>query len=824
MLTSDAIDNKDAVAPYHERKPCMMSTSWKIKQETPARWIFPEIPAESVNQIVDFLHPFHCEDPDQEAAIRISADSDFICWMNGALLGFGQYSNHPDRKSYERFDLAGLLRPGRNTLAFTVFYNGRTSSVYRRGDPGLLFQLTADDKTLAASGKATLSRPNPCYHSGSIAIVSGQLSFIFGYDARHEDDFFSPDYQPGESWCAIGDTETAIPPDRTEVMPRPVPRLVDAGSTRTCLINGGTFKLDREKLAADFGFSEGQQESAGLAKPDGTHVSPGWLIEYALLSASLETITATPTGTDVCVCSDGMRVKAERDDSDGIFLLFDMGREEAGHLELEIESAPGTIVDIGYGEHIDDGHVRAFVGGRTFAGRYICGSGKRRFLHPFLRWAGRYLQVHVYGDSFVLHHIALRRMDYPLATGGVLDTKRVLHDKILETGKRTLHLCMHEHYEDTPWREQALYANDARTQALCGYYAFGETAMPAASFTLLGQGLREDGFLYLTAPGRPGITIPSFTFTWILAVRDHLLYSGDAQLARTFLPQILAMLRRFIGERKQGLMPLRREKRTWHFYDWSAGMSAYSEDLFAKGLEADAPLNCFLLLAIEATIQMLDWLGEEDRDNLPAVQAEIRDAVAATFWDKQDDTFRTHLYTADKTELTQALAILAGVGDDAMRDRALARMGTMDSGLLPPGLSQSHYTFAALMTRKKWYGAKQIARMEETWGGMLDAGATTFWETVKGASDFSYAGSLCHGWSAVPIYVFYHDLLGVRPLAPGFSRFAVDPMTDVCSAMSGRVPVPGGEIVVAWEGMGDEKGQLRVDAPANITRVSNAGL
>jgi len=41
---------------------------------------------------------------------------------------------------------------------------------------------------------------------------------------------------------------------------------------------------------------------------------------------------------------------------------------------------------------------------------------------------------------------------------------------------------------------------------------------------------------------------------------------------------------------------------------------------------------------------------------------------------------------------------------------------------------------------------------------MLDRGATTFWETIKGADDFGGAGSLCHGWSALPIY--YYEILG----------------------------------------------------------------
>jgi hypothetical protein len=40
---------------------------------------------------------------------------------------------------------------------------------------------------------------------------------------------------------------------------------------------------------------------------------------------------------------------------------------------------------------------------------------------------------------------------------------------------------------------------------------------------------------------------------------------------------------------------------------------------------------------------------------------------------------------------------------------------------------------------------------------MLSSGSDTFWETILGDADFDNAGSLCHGWSAVPIYI-YHRL------------------------------------------------------------------
>ena len=47
------------------------------------------------------------------------------------------------------------------------------------------------------------------------------------------------------------------------------------------------------------------------------------------------------------------------------------------------------------------------------------------------------------------------------------------------------------------------------------------------------------------------------------------------------------------------------------------------------------------------------------------------------------------------------------------------------------------------------------------YGKMLDEGATSFWETEDGAAAFGNAGSLCHGWSALPIY--YYELLMAEP-------------------------------------------------------------
>lgn len=797
---------------------------WRVSEDGVARWIFPARADDAVNQIVDFLHEFNCEAPVSGGELLISADTDFVVWLNGRLIGHGQYSNYPDRKTYERLPLGNALRQGANTLAVTVFYNGRTSSVYERGAPGLLFELRGET-VLATSSTSTLCRPNPCYHSGPIAIVSSQLAYTFGYDARGDDGFGRDDYMPGDDWRAVSDAEATLPKARAVLGPRPITRLADAGCTSARLTSAGLFRRDVSVAEAEFGGTAASETLAGLVLKEGAKgaqppVSPGWLMQHDVLKAvaPLDIVGAaavTALGNE----PDGLHISvSELGEHDGVYLQFDMGQEEVGYLNLDIEAADGTLVDVGYGEHLDDGRVRTFVGRRSFASRVICREGRQQVTHHFLRWAGRYLQIHVHAGTFTLHGLALERREYPVAFRGELTTGSLLHDRLLSVGRRTLHLCMHEHYEDTPWREQALYANDSRTQALCGYYAFGETAMPAASFALLGQGLREDGFLQLTAPARPPVTIPSFTFAWMLAVRDHFLYSGDDSLARAFLPQILTMLRAFMSERKDGLLPLRQAKSIWHFYDWSAGMSGYKEDDLAQGLDADAPLNCFFILALVAAQQMLEWCGEAGGDELTEAVAGLRERVAERFWDPAEGVFRTHAQAEDLTELTQALAVLAGVGDADMRERTLERMVDVDSGLAEPGLSQSFYTFEALMTRKERFGKGVLAGIEATWGKMLDAGATTFWETIKGASDFSNAGSLCHGWSAVPIYVLYHDVLGIRPIEPGFRTFCVAPMTTVADDCTGRVPVPGGEIVVRWEHVNGEV-QVRVDAPEHMREI-----
>ncbi len=78
------------------------------------------------------------------------------------------------------------------------------------------------------------------------------------------------------------------------------------------------------------------------------------------------------------------------------------------------------------------------------------------------------------------------------------------------------------------------------------------------------------------------------------------------------------------------------------------------------------------------------------------------------------------------------------------------------------------------------------------------AGSTTCWETQYGAADFNNAGSLCHGWSALPVYYYHANVLGFRPLTPGFKKFLISPYCDGFHEAEGEVATPAGKIRVEW--------------------------
>ena len=102
-------------------------------------------------------------------------------------------------------------------------------------------------------------------------------------------------------------------------------------------------------------------------------------------------------------------------------------------------------------------------------------------------------------------------------------------------------------------------------------------------------------------------------------------------------------------------------------------------------------------------------------------------------------------------ELSQALAVLSGVNTD---NDLLDKLADKDNGLIKTNLSLMYYKYEALLSNPDRYLPFVLDEIAEIWGDMLYNNATTFWETTRGEDDFFKTASLCHGWSAIPVYVF----------------------------------------------------------------------
>lgn len=461
--------------------------------------------------------------------------------------------------------------------------------------------------------------------------------------------------------------------------------------------------------------------------------------------------------------------------------ILDLGREEVGFLELFLESDREQTVTIAYGEHLVNGKVPRLIGKRDFSVEYGTVTGSNSYMNPFRRLGCRYLEV-TSEVPIKLIYAGLRPTMYPVEELP-FDAGSPRRQKIYEVAKRTLRLCMHEHYEDCPWREQALYAMDSRNQMLSGYYAFGETRFARASLWLLGQDRREDGFLSDCVPSGIGLVIPSFCLHWYQEVLEYTDFSGDLTLAEEIWDKLCSVLDAFMGyyDEGTGLIPCLPTDRYWNFYEWSG---RYLMGNFQEPGKPDMLLNCLFLRALDTMTELSRRTGLPFR--LSHMVAPLRQSIRRTFR-REDGLYNTDVAGTHICELGNALAVLTGVADaedanticrmltntkdsDRIRkipidlavlsrvcDRTDPNGDTVD--IVPASLSMSCFVYDALLqTDFDQYREYVLDEIDRQYGIMLDAGADTFWETLGGWHTFENAGSLCHGWNGMPIY-YYHKLL-----------------------------------------------------------------
>ena len=442
-------------------------------------------------------------------------------------------------------------------------------------------------------------------------------------------------------------------------------------------------------------------------------------------------------------------------DGEGEYLLYDLGEETVGYLEFEVSAVAPCEMRIGYGEHLQDGRPRTVCGVRNYALSVRLGSGTVRFCEYFWRIGLRYLCVFL-PHTARIREIGIRPVTYPLREKPFIPADDELR-KIYETGIHTLRCCMHEHYEDCPMREQAMYTMDSRTQMLCGYEAFEETEFQRAALKLMSQKLRPDVNLYLMQPGDHPLYIPTYTLVYFLALRDYFRYTQDGGLIREVFPKLQKIIEHYLSLIKEnGLLDrFGPPDVAWHFYSWEKGLvNMWGDNSLPQGsTEYPFLLNCFMALALDCHAEFCRLCGSEEEGARAMERAQkIREAARALFWSEEEGLFSSYVRDGVRwhyCELSQVMAIYCQVAEREQRDLLLGKLMS-ENALVPLSLNDMLFKYEVLLQAGQRGYVEQDIR--KRWGRMLAQGATSFWETEKGADDFDGAASLCHGWSASPVW------------------------------------------------------------------------
>ncbi len=375
-------------------------------------------------------------------------------------------------------------------------------------------------------------------------------------------------------------------------------------------------------------------------------------------------------------------------------------------------------------------------------------------------------------------------------------------NKIWSTAAYTAHVNMQEYLWDGIKRDRLVWIGDMHTEVRSILTVFGDNEVIERSLDLV----RDE-----TPVGKWMNNMSSYSLWWLLIQHDLYRITGNIEYLREqkeYLTGLLLILADCVDENGMEHMPEDR------FIDWPSR---------GNDTAVHAGLQGLLKIALDRGAELLEILEE----------TKIADKCVAA-----SQRMSGHIPDCAGSKQAASLLILAGIGDKEKLHRdVIAPDG-------PVGYSTffSYYILAAKAIAGDLEGA--LEDMKAYFGGMLDVGATTFWEDfnilwlenasridqpvpegkidIHGAyGAFCYKGfrhSLCHGWASGPCPFLTHYVLGVKALAHDI--YEIKPDLASLEWVKGTVPTPHGIITVSAKKM-NGKVIVDINSPKNITVITD---
>ncbi len=489
--------------------------------------------------------------------------------------------------------------------------------------------------------------------------------------------------------------------------------------------------------------SETVQPPLGLIKPVVDTAQPlGWRIEPA----------GGPEALDALVLHKG--------DS----CIIDFGGHRTGHFSFEL---------LGVGPNVDAPARIRFVFGEVI-------SDVAEPLHPYKGWLSEsWLPEEIVTIDYLPQSVRLpRRYAFRFVKVEIVDTSssfgvtfKSVHAHALTSAKgappalpdhtpddlkridavaaATLRDCMQTVFEDGPRRDQRLWTGDLRLQALTSYAIFPNSDLVKRCLYLLAAYPRSDGLLpgdvfEQPKPMRAGDFPHDYAVFFAVTLADYVKATGDIATGLDLWPTAvrqLEVLKQYVDALGLFVIPAG----MWVFIDWQ------------DTLDRAASMQAIYIYGLKRLSLLAETLSRKsDVTAFPARIATMEKAALKAFYDAHAGVFVSG-QSRQVSLASQAWMTIAGVGTKAQQARAL-RTALKDTKTVRPRTPYlNHYVCEALFLAG--CDAEAVDMMRAYWGGMIKAGADTFWEAyspenprVAPYNDF-HVNSFCHAWSCTPSYL-----------------------------------------------------------------------
>lgn len=449
--------------------------------------------------------------------------------------------------------------------------------------------------------------------------------------------------------------------------------------------------------------------------------------------------------------------------SDGDSFILDFGGHRTGHLSFYLGwtgkgvDAPARL-RLTFGEVPSDVAESAYPHQGWLSGAWIADELINVDFLPQQvrlprRYAFRYVKVEVIYTSRNFNVTFSQIKAHALTSAGE-DRGRPASfaspqlQRIDEVSLATLRDCMQTSFEDGPKRDQRLWIGDLRLQALANAASFEQYGLVKRCLYLFAGMPREDGFLTACVYEKPAprlgqVMIVDYAALFGSTVLEYCRASGDWATGHELWPVVarqMDLVCQYLDADGLFIVP----EDEWVFIDWR------------EGLDKSAAIQGLTIYTLRHAYELACALGlEHEVAGYPARIEKMVSVARERYFDAALGCF----VSGPQRQVSWASQIwlsLARVVDDATATRAMTTVMRLPEAVKPQTPYLYHYLLEALFD----VGANGDARtlIEQYWGGMVDAGADTFWEAYDPQDPLTspygskHVNSYCHAWSCTPVY------------------------------------------------------------------------